>query len=641
MFDLFRSRAKAVRYLLGGLLTVVALSMVITLIPGFGSSSRADDNVVAVVGKDAITVREVQNELQALIRNRQIPAEMLPVYAPQYIDQMILERSVAYEAKRMGFNVSDQELATAIRGILPQFFDKGQLVNKAAYESFLADRGLTIPQFEDNVRKQILLSRLQNIALDGVIVTPQEIKAQFDKTHSKVKLDYLAYDPETLKSAVTITPQDLQTYYQANQNNYMVPEQRNLALLVANQDKIAATINVPEDQIQQYYNSNRDQFRTPERVKARHILIKTTGKSPAEIEKLKQKAEDLLKQIKSGGNFAELAKKNSDDTTSAVNGGELGWVVRGQTVKNFENTAFSLKPGQTSDVITTEYGFHIIQVEEKQDAHTQPLAEVRDKIAADLKRQVLFDRMQNAVDQARLALEKTPGNIDQIASQYNLEVIRADKIGPGQALPQLGSVPDLDAALSGLKKGDVTPVFQAPGDKLVVAEVTDIFPSHVQTLTEVEARVRDAVAAQKAQTLAMERANDAEKKLRNGEDMQKVAKETGVEVQSSQEFTINDAIQGIGSASSFSAAFTSPVGSIVGPVPATNKVVVAKVVSKIPADMSEFESAKSGIMQDLKQRKQQERRDLFFDSILTQLIREGKVKKHQDTIRRLVTAYRG
>ncbi len=641
MFDLFRSRAKAVRYLLGGLLTVVALSMVITLIPGFGSGSAADDNVVAVVGKDAITVREVQNELQALTRNRQIPPEMLQVYAPQYIDQMILERSVAYQAKRMGFDVSDQELATAIRGIVPSFFNNGQLVDKAAYESFLADRGLTIPQFEDNVRKQILLSRLQNIALDGVIVTPQELKSQFEKTHAKVKIDYLAYDPENLKSAVNITPQDLQMYYQANQNNYMVPEQRNLALLVANQDKIAATINVPEDRISQYYNSNRDQFRTPERVKARHILIKTTGKSAAEIEKLKQKAEDLLKQVKNGGNFAELAKKNSEDTTSAINGGELGWLVRGQTVKNFENAAFSLRPGQISDLITTEYGFHIIQLEEKQDAHTQALEEVKDKIAADLKRQVLFDRMQNAVDQARLALQKSPGNIDQIANQYNLEVIHAEKIGAGQALPQLGAVPDLDAALAGLKKGDVTPVFQAPGDKLVVGEVTDVFPSHVQPLSEVEARVRDTVAGQKAQTLAMERATDAAKKLRAGESLQQVAKETGVEVKNSEEFTINDAIQGIGSGSAFSEAFTSPVGAVVGPVPATNKVVVAKIAAKIPANMSEFESAKSGIMQDLKQRKQQERRDLFFDSILAQLIREGKVKKHQDTIRRLVTAYRG
>src|SRR6476659_5326425 len=152
MFDLFRSRDKAVRYVLGGMLMIVALSMVVTLIPGFGSGTRADDTVVAEVGKDAITIRQVQNELQSLMRNRQIPSEMLSVYAPQYIDQMILERAVSYQAGRMGFEVSDAELANTIREkILPRFFNNGQLVDKNAYESFLAERGMSIPEFENTI----------------------------------------------------------------------------------------------------------------------------------------------------------------------------------------------------------------------------------------------------------------------------------------------------------------------------------------------------------------------------------------------------------------------------------------------------------------------------------------------------------
>src|SRR3974377_1907180 len=146
MFDLFRSRDKAVRYVLGGMLMLVALSMVVTLIPGFGSATRADDPVVAEIGKDVITVRQVQNELQSLVRNRQVPSEMLQIYAPQFIDQMIMERAVSYEAERVG----------AVRSVMPRFFNNGQLIDKAAYEQFLADKGMSIPEFEAMVRKQIL-----------------------------------------------------------------------------------------------------------------------------------------------------------------------------------------------------------------------------------------------------------------------------------------------------------------------------------------------------------------------------------------------------------------------------------------------------------------------------------------------------
>ncbi len=641
MFDLFRSRDKAVRYLLGGLLMLVALSMVVTLIPGFGSSTGAEDDVVAVVGKEAITVRQVQSELQALVRGRQIPSEMLQVYAPQYIDQMVTERAVAYQAQRMGFNVPDTELAARIREMFPQFFQNGKLMDKASYENFLAERGMSIPEFESNVRKQIMLMRLQNLAMEGVVVTPQEVEQQYTKSHDKIQLNYMTFKPENLKSAVTVKPEDLEAYYKANQNLYMDPEKRDLALLVATEEKIGATIAIPESELRREYSARRDQYRTPERVKVRHILLKTTDKPPAEVAKIKQKAEDLLKQIKGGANFAELAKKNSDDTTSAVNGGELGWVVRGQTVKNFETTAFSLKPGQTSDVISTEYGFHILQVEEKQDAHTQPFEEVKDQLATEMKKQLVFDRMQTAMDQAHTALEKAPGNAEAIANQYNLELVKADKVGAGTALPQVGTVPDLDAALAGLKKGEVTPMFQAPGDKLVVAEVTAIYPAHVKPLSEVEARVKEAVQTQKAQVLATERARQAVAKLKAGGDVKQVAKELGGEALTSQEFTINDAIEGIGSGSLFEDAFSKPVGTVIGPVPAANSTVVAKLAAKTPADLSKLAADRDNIVQQMKQKKAQERRELFYDSILAELIKEGKVKKHNDTIRRLVAAYRG
>ncbi len=564
----------------------------------------------------------------------------MQVYAPQYIDQMITERAVAYEARRLGFTVPDSELASTIRSILPRFFNNGQLIDKVAYQQFLEQQGLTIPEFETNLRKQLLLKRLTDLALEGVIVTPQEAEQEYKTQNEKLKVELISFKPDDLKSQVKVTPEELRAYYNSNKEGFTEPETRDLILLIADQNKIAATIEIPEAQLRAAYNARRAEFQTPERVQVRHILLKTTDKSPAEVEKIRAKAEDILKQLKNGANFAELAKKYSEDPGSAQKGGDLGWVVRGQTVKNFENTAFSLKPKELSGVITTEYGFHILQVLDKQEAHTQPFEEVKDQIAADLKKQTVFDRMQTAIEQARAALVKNPADAQGIAKQFNLEYVVANGLASGQPVPQLGSVAELDTALAGMKKGEITPVFQAGPDKLAIAELTNVTPSQIAPFEKAEANIREKFVSQRAMALAADRAKQAAEKLRAGEDINRVAKELGGEVKSPPEFTLSGAVEGVGAASVFSDGFIKPVGSILGPLNVFNQQVVAKTLEKTPADMTKFAADRDKIIEDLKRKKAQERRDLFYDSILAKLIKEGKVKKHNDTIKRLVASYR-
>jgi peptidyl-prolyl cis-trans isomerase D len=641
MFDLFRSRAKAVRYFLGALLMIVAISMVVTLIPGFGSSNgSADDNIVAVIGKDAITTRDVQTELQALLRNQQIPADLLPVYAPQYIDQMITERAVAYEARRLGFTVPDSELAATIRSLLPRFFNNGQLIDKAAYAQFLEQQGLTIPEFEANLRKQLLLKRLQDLALEGIIVTPAEAEQAYKAKNESIRVELISFKPEDLKSQVQISPDEIRAYYNNNKEEFREPEKRNIVLLVADEAKIGASIEVPEAQLRAAYNTRRAEFQTPERVHVRHILLKTTDKSPQEIEKIRAQAQDILKQLKGGANFEDLAKKYSQDPGSAEKGGDLGWIVRGQTVKNFENSAFSLQPKQLSDVITTEYGFHVLQVLEKQPARVQPFEEVKGQLAAELKKQAVYDRMQTAIDQARAALVKNPGQAQQVAAQFGLEYIPVEGYTPGQAVPQIGSSPEIGNALTGLSKGQVSPVFQPAQEKLAIAEVTNIVPSRVMPFEQAQDKIRSKLADARAMTLAEERARKAADKLRAGGDIKAVAKEFGGEVKTPPSFTVEGAVEGVGSATAFAPAFGEPVGTVVGPLNVFNQQIVSKTLEKTPADMSKFPAERASIILDLKRKKAQERQELFYDSIVANLIREGKVKKHSDTIRRLVASYR-
>ncbi|MEO8127135.1 MAG: peptidyl-prolyl cis-trans isomerase [Bryobacteraceae bacterium] len=640
MFDLFRSRDKAVRYLLGGLLGLVALSMVITLIPGIGSTPRAPEQVVAEIGKESLTVREVQTTLQGMMRNKSIPPEMVQLYVPQLVDQMINERALAYQAKRMGFEVTDAETANAIRSVLTQLFPTGEF-NKDIYERFLSDQGLTVNEFENNIAKNLLVLKLRNIALEGVVVSPQEVASEYHRRNDKIKLEYVMFDPAKVKSQVTTTPQEEQEYYSKNKGRFMTNEKRSFDVLTADEAKVAASIELPEAELRKVYDSNKDKYRTPERVNERHILISTMNKPKEEQAKLEAKAADVLKQLRAGGDFAELAKKNSDDPGSAQKGGDLGWVTRGQMVKPFEEASFSLKPKEISGLVKTDYGLHIIQVMQKEEARIKPFDEVKGELAASLKKQTVFDRMQGMVEKARAALTKNPQQAEQIARENNLTFQRVVNHGPNESLPEFGTSKEVDTAVAALKVNEVSPVFQIGQDKLAVAVETAITPVRQGEFAEMEPEVKKQLITEKTQKLAQEKTVEYTAKMKaGGSDLKALAKSLGLEVKSTMPFNRDGAADGIGPASYLEEAFTKPVGATVGPVTVDNKLFFCKVDEVIPADMKEFAAKRDDMLLALKKRKSNERKELFEDGLVTQLVKEGKIKKYPEVIQRLGSSYR-
>src|SRR5271170_1229165 len=370
MFDLFRRNDKIKQYIMGGLLGIVALSMLLYLIPGagtgMGGSGEGNEQVVADIGDQQITVAEVLRDIDGKLRGQQIAPAYVSVLIPQEIDSMIKDQAVAYEAKRLGIQISDTELANTIRS----FPNVGTMTSQQ-YKDFLAQQGFTVAQFEDGLRKQQSIVALQNIAVAGAIVTPQEVKATFQKGYEKIKLEYISYNPENLRATLHPSQEELKAYFERNKGFFSIPETRSFLMLVGDPVKMAETIQVPDAQIQAYYDAHRETYRTPERAHVRHILFETANKPKEEQDKLKAKAQEVLKQLKSGGDFAKLAKENSTDPGSKDKGGDLGWVVRGQMVKNFETASFTQKVGEIGDLVSTEYGYHIVQVLDRQDPRTQ------------------------------------------------------------------------------------------------------------------------------------------------------------------------------------------------------------------------------------------------------------------------------
>jgi peptidyl-prolyl cis-trans isomerase D len=630
-----------VRIFLSALLLLVALSMVTYLIPSYGSGDRGQESVLAEIGKEKVTLRDAQLQIQTALKGRSVPREMISFYVPQLVDQMINERTLAYEAQRLGLKVSDEDTFNAIRLTIPQLFPEGKFVGRDIYAAMLAQQNTTISQFESDIARQVLVARLRQVAVEGTVVTNDEIEQEFRRRNEKVQIEYAMVSPEKLKSEVQISPAEMREYFDKNRAAYSVPEKRGLAILLIDQAKLEQSINPAEGELRRAYENEKDRFRMPDRVKVRHILLKTTGKAPEEDAKMKTKAEDLLKQIRGGADFADLARKNSEDPGSAQKGGDLDWVVRGQTVKQFEETAFSLKPKEISNVVKTEYGYHIIQVLDREAAQLKTFEEVRSQITDEFRKQRASQTFQDLTDRAQAALKKEPA--EQVAKELNLpDPIKVDAVGPGDPLPEIGANKDFQQSLNGLQKGDVSQPVAVPPNRVAMALVTKVIPKHPSAFEDAQARVRQALETQKLDQLVSKRVDDLLAKAKSmGGDLAKAAKSMGLEVKKPEPFNRQGAVEGLGQASYLYQAFTTPDGGLFGPVGIPNGRIIAKVVAHVAPDMAEFTAQRSGLRDELKSKKGRERDQLFEAGLRERLVKEGKVKVHQDILNRLVANYRG
>ena len=641
MFDLFRSRDKAVRYLLSAVLLLVALSMVTYLVPSYGSGDRAQDTVVAEIGKETITMRDAQLAIQSVLKGRSVPPELVSLYVPQVIDQMITERTLAYEAQQLGLKVSDDDTFNVIRINMPQLFPDGKFVGRDIYTAVLAQQNMSIPEFEGDTARQILVNRLRQVVVEGTVVTPAEIQQEFRRRNEKVSIEYVKLSPEKLKSEVQVTPAEMKDYFDKNRMMFPVPEKRSVSILMIDQAKLEQGLSPSDAELRKAYDADKDKFRTPERVKIRHILLKTSGKPPEEDAKMKSKADDLLKQIKGGADFAELARKNSEDPSSAVKGGDLDWIVRGQTVKPFEDAAFSLKPKETSSVVKTEFGYHIMQVLDHEQAHLKTFDDVKAQLSDEYRKQRVNQSLQDLMDRTQAALKKEPP--EKVAKDMNFAPpIVAQNIAPGDPLPEIGVNKEFEQSIAGLQKGEVSQPVSLPQNRIAMAVVTAVTPTHPASFEEAQERIRKTLEQQKAEQLISKRADEllAKANASNG-DLAKAAKSMGLEVKTPGPVDRSGAVEGLGQASYVSAAFTKPDGAVFGPIPLSDGRVIVKVLSHIAPDMSQMEAQRSGVRDELKSKKARERNELFEAGLREQLIKEGKVKIHQDVVNRLVANYRG
>jgi peptidyl-prolyl cis-trans isomerase D len=647
MFNLFRSREKAVRIMLGGILGVVALSMVMYLVPGYGlnNGTTADDSVIAEVGGQKLTTQQAFTDFEKIAQQNQIDPERRSSVFPQYISSKVAYMAKAYEAERTGLTASDDEVLTGLMTVpsFKPFFPNGVLTSKDQFVQYLALQGSTLDDTITEMRDQILTTKLENVVYEGVVVTPKEVEDAYNRKNEKAKIQYIAFKTAKFADQVKPSEDELRKYFEARRSSYPTLEALGFQVVVLEQDKVESTITVTDAELHAAYAGALDNFRSPEKIHVRHILVKTTGKSDAEKKTLRTKADDLLKQLKSGANFADLAKKSSDDTASAEKGGDLDWIVKGQIqFPEFESAIFALKPQETSNVVTTEQGYEIAQVTERQASKLKPFEEVKDTLAADLRKETITDKMQMLGDQIHDALQKAPNSAAAVATKFGAELVTDPKWTLGQAIPTLGNSPEIDGALAAMKPNDVSPVLALPANRLAVVVLNSRIPAHPSDYSDVADKVRGDYIAAKAKDLVEAAAKDAADRLKKGEDIDAVAKSMKAEVTSTNYFGRSDAVDGLGAAAYVMAAFTKPAGSILGPSeipPGSGTQVVSKVEAKQTADPAGLTAERAEIARKLKDDKAARLRDLLSDSIVAKLTNEGKLKVHPEALQRAISAY--
>ena len=652
MFDLFRSREKSVRIVLGGVLLLVALSMLTYLVPSYNTGTVSSENVVAEIGGEEITVADVRKLIQDTMKDRQLPPEILPNYIPRMVNQMVTDRALEYQARQLGFQVTDADLATTVRQMLPaELFPNGKFLGKEAYAMFLAQRNLTIEQFEADVRRQILVHRLIDVAIEASIVSNVEIEQTFKSRNEKIKMQYVKLDPDKFRKEVEPTVEEMKQYFAPNASQFLVAGSRQLAILYLDQTKLEESLTPSDTDLQTMYQQGKQQYTVPERVKVRHILLKTQGKPASEEPKIKAQADDLLKQVRSGAKFADLVEKFSEDPGSkasapasperaGLGAGEYWVEQNGQMVKEFETAAFHMKPGQ-SDVIKTTYGYHVFQVEEHQDARLKPFDEVKADIAKQWKTQRSTTIMQVASDKAEAALRADPTHPEKVAAAMNMQLIRVDDYNPGKVIPEIGVQADFEHSVEGLKKGEVSQAVMLPPNKLALAVLSGATPPRPKSFEEAQVDVRERLVQSRVDAAVQKHAKELYDRAREmNNDLEKSAKSLGFEVKTTEEFSRSTNIKDLDLAAHFQQAFQLPDGSVFGPVPLTGGIdVVAKVIAHSQPDMAELAAQRSKIRDDIKSKKAEDRNGLFEAGVVSELERRGKLKVHKDVIDRLIAAF--
>ena len=642
MIRILQQDSRATKAIFAVIIGAAIVTMVITLVPGIFDNGTASDSTVfatvrtpGLVGRltgetTPIRMTDIEREAQGQMRQQRLPDFYLPFLLNRVGQQQVERAVLVREADRLGLQASDDDLRRELQqGPLAQYlFPNGQFIGDEKYLDFVQQYfGISVAQFEKEVKGDLELQRLQALVTGGVSTSDTAVRAEYMQQGTKVKFDYAVVSASDLKKTINPTDDDLEGYFKQNSARYAtaVPEARKIQFFSFDNSSVPGTqAAVSDADAQAYYNQHQDQYKVPEQVKTRHILITAAKGADAKTDAAaKAKAQDVLNQVKAGGNFAELAKKYSDDPGSKEQGGELPMIPTSGLDPAYGKAAMALNPGQTSDLVRSQFGYHIIQTEAKDAARTKTFAEVKPQIVPELQKQKSLTAQQNYANQ--LAAEAKKDGLEKTAAAHNLHVVTTDFIGREGVI---ASLPDASSLLiSAFTAGKGTaPQTASTGEGYAVFQVADIKAAHAPNFADWKSHVLDDYREAKTPELLNAQLRKLDDRAKVLNDLKKAAAEMNVPVKTSDFLGRDGQVPDLGSLSGAAAVvFTMPKNGISGPLNQGANGAVLQLLDKQEPSAEDIAKNLPATREKLLNQKRQEVFGVFAATLMQQYEKSGGI----------------
>jgi peptidyl-prolyl cis-trans isomerase D len=595
---------------------------------------RGPSNVVASVDGDPIYVAEYQQALQQQaeyyrsVSGGNLPDDFLQQIQIEQIvlDSLIRERLILAAARDQGLTVGNREIQERIMSY-PAFLENGVFIGPDRYRQVLRTNGIALDEFEQQVADEVLFNKFTELISNGVTVTDREVEDAYQRRNERVQFEFFVVRAAGRESEVAalLTDEAARTLFEQNVADYRVPERRRVSYAMIETDAIHGQVEVTEVELRAAYEEGIEEFTVPEQVRASHILFRLPPEPDEEtVAAIRAEAQEILDQIRGGADFAALATSSSDDTASAAAGGDLGWFGRGRMTPEFEEAAFALEDGQTSDLVETPFGIHIIRAEGRRPEQVRLFDEVRSQLEQRIARERAEELVDQRAEQLRVAVLRRT-SLDELAERFELEVRESPLFDQTSGFNEVLS-PEFTRQVFATGRGRVSEPIRFAGG-YVVFRVDEVIEAHDPEFEEVEAKVRADLIRQLAEERAGEMAQELGARLQAGEGFTVLAAEIGAPIRSTELIPRNGVVPELGRQSALIlAAFEHGDGETGGPVKVDQGHALLRVTQHVQPDWGQFGSEREELRNELLN----QRRSSLFESLVRELRERYRVVTYDD-----------
>ncbi len=482
--------------------------------------------------------RSVSMQRQSMLRQYggQLPIEEKAL-RERTLTQLINQRLLESTSFEKGYRVSDSLLSAKIK----QLFTVDGVFDRLRFEANVRSLGMSIPMYEQELRNELRLQQMQTAIANSSFVTREEMNKLAALNEQTRDITVLTFDTEHFSTAEKPTEEEIKQYYEANMNRFMVAEKIKVDYLEITSDALSENVEVNEDQIKKMYDDYVASISGREERKARHILLKTVAGESAANAVAKEKIESLKQELEQGADFTDLAKKHSQDSASAVEGGDLGWVALGEMVKPFEQALFDMSlpdkdlpdkdRGSVSEIVETQFGYHLIKLDDVRSETIEPLEIKRYGFEEELKADAVASMFYDLSERLASTAYENPDSLDIAAEELGLKIISSDYFSrnQGKGIAENEKLRNIAFSPLVLEQGSNSDLVEISPTHVVVLRLSDHIPATAIPLVEVRSKIENILSAQNGYKQTKTAALDVKAKVETGESIESL-KADGIQI---------------------------------------------------------------------------------------------------------------